>query len=163
MIALEPWETQAGSGYSDHFVLASGVLFATTALSSNISIILRFYLANIITKHILRKFKDKDLLSLSSSRELTFVILSFVAVMTLGLELPALDWQKRLKLLALGISCLLTSNFGTLALKVRGVAMQEVPFPSVFSCAGNVSNFTKISLIFGRSCCDFSYVEDILR
>ena len=49
------------------FVLASILLFCSTALASNITI-------------ILRKFKDKDVTSLSSSRELIFTIVPFVVV-----------------------------------------------------------------------------------
>ena len=56
--------------------------------------------------------------SLSCSRELLYVILSFLAVMVLGLQLPSLPWLQRLKLLGLAVSCLLTSNLNILALKV---------------------------------------------
>ena len=42
--------------------------------------------------------------SLSCSRELLYVILSFLAVMVLGLQLPSLPWLQGLKLFGLAVS-----------------------------------------------------------
>merc|ERR1712210_26501 len=96
---------------------------------------------------ILRKFKDKDATSLSSSRELIYTIVPFVVVMILGLELPSLNWSERLRLFGLASVSLLVSNLNILALKVEE-ASRIAPFDRCFSL---LVSFTSQILIFNES------------
>jgi len=136
LAAVQPWyhPTNPEDGYRQDFVLASILFFCSTALASNITI-------------ILRKFKDKDVTSLSSSRELIYTIVPYVVVMLLGLELPSLNWSKRLRLVGLASVSLLVSNLNILALKMEE-ASRVAPFDR---CSALLVSFTSQIFIFNES------------
>merc|ERR1712192_134316 len=93
------------------------------------------------------KFKDKDATSLSSSRELIYTIVPYIAVMLLGLELPSLNWSERLRLVGLASVSLLASNLNILALKVEE-ASRIAPFDR---CSSLLVSFTSQIFIFNET------------
>ena len=81
VIVLEPWKmTDSDSGYSSNFQIATILLFVSTIMASNIGI-------------ILRKFKDVGFISLSSSREIIYIIITFWMIFTWSLAVPLTTTQ----------------------------------------------------------------------
>ena len=76
VIVLEPWKmTNMDAGYGSNFQIATILLLISTIMASNIGI-------------ILRKFKNVGFISLSSSREIIYIILTFWMIFTWSLDMP---------------------------------------------------------------------------
>jgi len=106
---LHPWDLQTSeidSGYSEQFLLAAVLLFVSTGMASNIGI-------------ILRKLRGLGVLSLNSSRETIYIIITFIVIFSFGFELFTPSWKERLMILILGVCGLLTSSLNIIALKVE--------------------------------------------
>jgi len=104
--AIQPWRDNITDtkGYEDDFFLSSILLLAATGLGSTVSI-------------ILRKFRKQSVMSLTLSREIVYVIMTFSVVFPLDLHQGILDSQAKLFVLFLGCMVILTQSLNILALK----------------------------------------------
>ena len=93
-------------GYKEWFLLSSILLFISNAIQSNVSI-------------ILRHLRKQSVVSLNSSREIIYVIMTFLIIFCVGLEMFTPSWEVRLKILVLGVSCSITSAMNIIALKLE--------------------------------------------
>ena len=81
---------QKGHGYEDLFMISALMLLASTALNSNVSIILRH----------LRKI---NVISLNASREIIFVMITFVIIFAADIQLYSPNLEEKLKLSFFGM------------------------------------------------------------
>ena len=80
---------ERGDGYNDLFLIASIVLIVTTILNSVCSI-------------ILRKLRKIHVASLTSSREIIFVIITFLVLSFANIDIYHTNYEEKLKILFLG-------------------------------------------------------------
>ena len=97
---------QLESGYTEWFLLSALLLFLSTAIHSNVSI-------------ILRHLRKQSVVSLTSSREIVYVIMTFTIIFCAGIELFTPSWEDRLKIFVLSVSTIITSALNIISLKVE--------------------------------------------
>ena len=98
---IQPWDLQSAdsdSGYSEHFLLATVLLFLSTGMASNIGIILRkLRLVLSVLKNIcIFISRGMSVLSLNSSRETIYIMMTFFAIFSFGFELFMPTWKVNL-------------------------------------------------------------------
>jgi len=133
---IQPWDLKSAdsdSGYTENFLLAAVLMFLSTGMAANIGI-------------ILRKLRGMSVLSLNSSRETIYIILTFLAIFSFGFELFMPTWKERLMILSLGVCGLLTSSLNILALKVEEASKVAL----VDRCSSIIIGFLIQILVFNE-------------
>jgi drug/metabolite transporter (DMT)-like permease len=98
---IQPWDLQSAdsdSGYSEQFLLATVLLFLSTGMASNIGIILRklrLVVSALKSIYILIS-RGMSVLSLNSSRETIYIMMTFFAIFSFGFELFMPTWKVNL-------------------------------------------------------------------
>ena len=98
---IQPWDLQSAdsdSGYSEHFLLATILLFLSTGMASNIGIILRKLrsLGSALKNMHVFISRGMSVLSLNSSRETIYIMMTFFAIFSFGFELFMPTWKVNL-------------------------------------------------------------------
>ena len=95
---------EKGDGYKEHFLISSILVMASTILNSICSIIVRH----------LRKI---HVASLTASREIIFVIITFLVLSCSNIDIYQTNTTEKLKILFFGVVCLIQVTMGIFALK----------------------------------------------
>ena len=95
---------EKGDGYREYFLISSILVMASTILNSICSIIVRH----------LRKI---HVASLTSSREIIFVIITFLVISCAKIDIYQTNTEEKLKILFFGVVCLIQVTLGIFAVK----------------------------------------------
>lgn len=100
-------------GFEKYFLVSTIVVFVSTAVNSNVAIIIRY----------LRKI---HVASLTSSREIVFVIITFITIFLIDVQLKTPNLMDKLKIVMIGVFCLVTQSLTIVALKVETASLVAV-------------------------------------
>ena len=94
------------TGYTDDWLTAALLLFLSTAVHSNVNI-------------ILRQLRKQHVVSLNSSRDIIYIIITFIGIICGGIEIFTPSWEDRLKICFVSFSSITTTSLNIIALKIE--------------------------------------------
>lgn len=100
-------------GFESYFFVSTILVLVSTALNSNVAIIIRY----------LRKL---PVASLTSSREIVYVIITFITIFLIDVQLKTPNLMDKLKIVMIGVFCLVTQSLTIVALKVETASLVAV-------------------------------------
>ena len=108
------------TGYDGEALQAAILVFVTTALSANITV-------------ILRQLRKEHVASLTSANQIVYLIETFYIIMVMGYDMTTPPWADRLKILVIALNTLAMAIFHLLALK-----LEEANKVSLVSSSGGI-------------------------
>lgn len=100
-------------GFESYFLVSTILVLISTALNSNVAIIIRY-------------FRKLPVASLTSSREIVFVIITFSTIFLMDVQLKTPNLMDKLKIVMIGVFCLVTQSLTIVALKVETASLVAV-------------------------------------
>ena len=120
------------TGYDGEALQAAILVFVTTALSANITV-------------ILRQLRKEHVASLTSANQIVYLIETFYIIMVMGYDMTTPPWADRLKILVIALNTLAMAIFHLLALK-----LEEANKVSLVSSSGGIVMAFLLQVLYNR-------------